>query len=66
MESTEIRLEDFLHEIGFGEARMNIQNNKVVSIPRQKNQRPKKLQGVRVEISIDEPPTSKIMNRSYA
>ena len=55
MNHIETRLEDFLKEVGFGEVKLQVLDEKVILIPRQKICRPKKFEGVRVEITIDEP-----------
>lgn len=55
MQQSETRIEDFLAEVGFGEVRIQVLDKKVILVPKQRIQRPKRLQGVRVEVIIDEP-----------
>ena len=50
----EVRLEDFLCELGFGEVRMRIADGKFIGVPKQKIERPAKW-GMRMEVVIDEP-----------
>lgn len=50
----EIRLEDFLEEVAFGEVRMKVVNKKLQMIPKQLVERSTKW-GMRVTIHITEP-----------
>ena len=51
---SDIKLEDFLSEVGFGEVRIVVVDRKFSVIPRQRIERPSK-HGIRAEFVIDEP-----------
>lgn len=50
----EVRLEDFLQEVGFGEVKMKVVDKKLFLVPKQFVERPGKW-GMRVTIHIPQP-----------
>ena len=50
----EVKLQDFLAEVAFGEVRLEVVDKKLFVIPKQIIERPQK-SGVRVAIFVDEP-----------
>ncbi len=54
MDQPEVKVEDFLHEIGFGEVRMTIVEGKLLLVPKQIVRKPIKY-GIRIAIVIREP-----------
>lgn len=51
---SEVKLQDFLAEVAFGEVRLEVVDKKLFVIPRQIIERPQK-SGVRIAIFVDEP-----------
>ncbi len=54
MDHPEIKMEDFLGEVEFGEVRLKIINGKLAIVPKQRIDRPGRF-GVRAEIIVDSP-----------
>ena len=54
MNQPEVRLEELLDEIAYGDVVLTVVNKKLFGVPKQRIERPKKL-GIRVDITIDEP-----------
>ena len=54
MEQSQVRLEDFLREIAYGEVKLQVVGGKLFTIPQQIIERPRKT-GVHVHIVIHEP-----------